>query len=198
MTKMIPRFAIMAICAAFLSTGGCKEETSEKDAGVDAGYTALFWHDSDNNLCWQSRPWGTMTNYQEACNYCNSLTLGGREDWKAPTINQLRTLIRDCPVTETGGACAITVAQSSFDNWTSDCHGCDSMGGPSAEGWYWDPGLAPLAVDAANTSFQRFWSTTQLSSIEAWTVHFGTAEINYSNSSQDSLYTRCVILGQCP
>ncbi len=197
MTKMITRFAIMAVCAAFLSSGGCKEETSEKDAGVDAGYTALFWHDSNSNLCWQSRPWETMAGYQEGCDYCNNLTLGGREDWKAPTITQLRTLIRDCPVTETGGACAVKVGSSFSDDWTSDCMGCNPNEGPSDEGWYWDPGLAPLPVDAANFTYQRFWSTSQLSSIEAWTVHFGTAEVNYT-SSADNIYTRCVILGSCP
>jgi len=196
MIKMITRFAIMAICAAFISSAGCKEDKAWEDAGVDAG-PAATWYDSTSDLTWQNEPWDTMTKYQAACDYCNSLTLDGREDWKTPTITQLRTLIRSCPATETGGACAITVAQSSFsDYWTDDCMGCDSMGGPSAEGWYWDPELAPLAVDAANTTFQRFWSTTQLSSIEAWTVHFGTGEVNYNNSIQHNLYTRCVALGQ--
>jgi uncharacterized protein DUF1566 len=136
-----------------------------------------------------------MTNYQESCDYCNSLTLDGREDWKTPTITQLRTLIRDCPVTETGGACAVKVGSTFSDDWTPDCEGCDPNGGPSAEGWYWDPEIAPLAVDAANFTSQRFWSTSQLSSIEAWTVHFGTAEVNYTSSSAN-IYTRCVALGQ--
>ena len=196
MTRIIARFAIMAVCAAFLSTGGCKEDKAMNDGGTDAG-AAIVWYDSTSNLCWQDPPWDTMTTYQEACNYCNSLTLGGSGEWKAPTITQLRTLIRNCPVTETGGACAVKVGSTFSDDWTTDCLGCDSLGGPSAEGWYWDPDLAPLAVDAANTSFQRFWSTSQLSSIEAWTVHFGTAEVHYK-SSGDNLYTRCVLLGQCP
>ncbi len=46
--------------------------------------------------------------WAEAEKHCNDLTEGGFEDWRMPTISELRTLVQNCEKTATGGACNVT------------------------------------------------------------------------------------------
>lgn len=63
--------------------------------------------DSATGLIWSS---ATAQNkkWAEAGSHCNGLTEGGFEDWRMPTISELRTLVRNCQKTATGGACNVT------------------------------------------------------------------------------------------
>ena len=67
--------------------------------------------------------WGT------AIDYCEDLKACGYSDWIMPNINELRTLIQNCPETETGGPCSISYPDhlSSGDDWTPDCYHCESI-----------------------------------------------------------------------
>jgi hypothetical protein len=55
----------------------------------------------------------------ESVDYCEYLTESGHYDWHLPTVDELRTLLRNCPNNETGGACDRT------DECLSDA-GCES------------------------------------------------------------------------
>ena len=56
------------------------------------------WTDADSGLMWQITPMvGTKL---EAEDYCENLSLGGVDDWRLPTISQLRTLISEENKTE--------------------------------------------------------------------------------------------------
>ena len=60
----------------------------------------------DGNM-WSARSEDWMT-FKEAGNYCYHLTELGYNDWRLPTIDELRTLIKDCSKTETSGSCGLT------------------------------------------------------------------------------------------
>ena len=96
--------------------------------------------DPETNLTWQgclagqSGPDCTLGSFQEmnhaaALSHCEGLSWGTYDDWRLPNIDELRTLMRDCPSTETGGSCPVTHA-CSYSTGAQDtcgenfCQGC--------------------------------------------------------------------------
>ncbi len=75
--------------------------------------------DSSSGIMWSSLSEdGAMPGYPEfdpslvtftqAGNYCKNLKQGGFTDWRLPTIDELRTLVVNCPKVESGGACKVS------------------------------------------------------------------------------------------
>ena len=58
-------------------------------------------------LEWSQRSKRGM-DYAVAKQYCDKLDEGGHKDWRLPNIDELRTLIKNCPKTETGGKCKVS------------------------------------------------------------------------------------------
>jgi uncharacterized protein (TIGR02145 family) len=112
-------------------------------------------------------------NWDEAVSYCEDL--GGR----LPTISELRTLIQNCPATETGGECGATDSCLSSDCWNGKCDGCenDTSGKYSVFG---------------DTSW--FWSSSEQSSSSdfAWVVHFYNGNVRNGYKNDDFYDVRCV------
>jgi hypothetical protein len=117
------------------------------------------WHSTDGtpaaSLLWQvdpkepSDPVGgpyepAYHKYSEPGNtpddVCKALTLCGFSDWKVPTISELRTLIRDCPASVTGGVCGVT---DTCLGTTCDleCPACALQMGSGTDGCYWPSGI---------------------------------------------------------
>ena len=48
--------------------------------------------DKNTGLTWQRETGGTM-NWQDALSYCESLSLGGYDNWRLPTIEELRSIV---------------------------------------------------------------------------------------------------------
>jgi len=95
------------------------------------------WHDSSTDLIWQNPDAGVAMFWQEAKDYCNNLWLVDKNDWRLPTISELRTLIRGCPSTEPGGICGVTDDCHDISCWNkSACMSCPANEGPS-NGCYW-------------------------------------------------------------
>ena len=108
------------------------------------------WCDNSTNLCWQDPQkdanetawdYDTEEGYYgltgpDANRYCEELVLGGYSDWRAPTIDEIRTIIRGNPATETGGDCPITAGSAREDNATA-CTGGEQNEGPGSDGCYW-------------------------------------------------------------
>ena len=54
--------------------------------------SAGTWEDSATGLIWATKDNGEDVNWNQARNYCETLTLGGYEDWHLPTINELKSI----------------------------------------------------------------------------------------------------------
>ena len=62
--------------------------------------------DVGNSLQWQDPPASEM-NFDAAESYCEDLEQGGHDDWRLPSIDELRTLVDGCSDTMPNGACAV-------------------------------------------------------------------------------------------
>ena len=149
-------------------TGDCDSSTGKCKIGcISAG--GKTWTDkADSPMSWQ-----------DAQDYCNNLTACGYSDWHLPTISELRTLIQNCPATQTGGECGVSDSCLSYYECRNDaCSGCSS----DSSGKY-------SKLGDTNT----FWSSSVLSDYSdvAWRVYFYYGDVNASNKSNYN-YVRCV------
>jgi hypothetical protein len=58
---------------------------------VVLGGTAVF--DRTTGLVWERGPTGPGMTWDAAVAYCPTLTVGGKHDWRLPTIDELKTLV---------------------------------------------------------------------------------------------------------
>lgn len=160
--------------------------------------TGGTWTDSSSGLTWRIQPAVYEIEcpivmdtgpWQEAMDYCENLTWDGHSDWRLPTISELRSLIRGCPGTESGGSCRVTDRCPSYSScWTEEtCWACSVGGGP-AKGCYWP--------DEIEGSCEWYWSSSYAgSSSSVWCVYFGNGGVGYGNVEADPpaySYMRCV------
>ncbi|MBP5435287.1 DUF1566 domain-containing protein [bacterium] len=132
--------------------------------------------DNSTGLIWSDRTTDKV-NWFQAKEYCSNL-----EDsaWRLPTIDELRTLILNCPGSQTNGLCLVSEAkqQLSSDNWSKDC----------------------FCKQTKNINYSKFgdknrlWaSSEQINNTEnAWYVFFSNANIG-SDSKRNDYYARCVL-----
>ena len=124
-------------------------------------HDGLKWSDASNS----SRTW------DKAVTYCKNM--GGR----LPTISELRTLIQNCPATQTGGSCGVTDSCLSSDCW-NDCGGCE----------YDESGKYSVFGDA-----DWFWSSSEWSgnADAAWHVNFRLGDVD-GDYKDINVNVRCV------
>ena len=190
-------------CAGCCSGTQCKAGTSIGECGKNGAVCAncsckvcqngqcvssmpLAWCDPTSDLTWQVTPTGGKMSPSNPKVHCAGLDLGGHTDWRLPTISELRSLLRGCPGTVTGGACEVTdscLSSSCFDEGA--CFGCSGGDGP-ADGCYW-PG------EMAGTC-SRYWSLSSLADFDygGWSVMFNFGRINYYVVVPLDSYVRCV------
>jgi hypothetical protein len=152
---------------------------------VDGECQFPYWTDPTSGLMWENPPNAGAEDWTDAHSYCWYLDIGGYSDWEVPTISELRTLIRGCPETVTGGACGVTdscLSSSCEDDGV--CWSCSASEGP-ADGCYWpDEMQGPCSV---------YWSSsTQLDSqTDAWRVLFYNGGVD-NQYKDDWNGVRCV------
>lgn len=141
--------------------------------------------DSASGLMWQNGD-ACDLKWVQAKNYCANLNWGDFDDWRLPTPSELRSLIRGCAATATGGDCGVTDECLAYMMcWNPPCNGCSFFGGPGPEGRYWP---AELSGDG-----WIYWSFFQVdeNSDTAWRVHFYNALVSY-NDIEKRYCARCV------
>ncbi|MCZ7583388.1 MAG: DUF1566 domain-containing protein [Deltaproteobacteria bacterium] len=184
-------FLILAVILACLTA--CEngnESDSDDDAAVsDDDDDDGVWTDPTSGLMWQT---DESHSSGSAETNCSDLTLAGFDDWRLPSISELRTLIRGCPTTQTGGACSVTDDCLEADCADDACTTCAAQEGPS-NGCY---GPAELPE-----SCFLFASTSKVADADGdtyrWYVNFDSGSVvNFVEcdgcKKSFSTYKRCV------
>jgi hypothetical protein len=143
--------------------GGDDDSAANDDVWTDPS-TGLMW-----DLSAETAEFG-CENLQAAIEYCIQSKKAGYSGWRAPTIDDLRTVIVACSPTETGGACDVTDSCNSATNCrNSACSGCGESGaaGAYSKNGNWQNVSCSSTTDADEpASF-------------VWTVDFHDASIQY-------------------
>ncbi|MGE0792142.1 MAG: DUF1566 domain-containing protein [Sandaracinaceae bacterium] len=181
--------------------GGCSEMaecsereicTSDVEAGegtcvaaehVDAGDVFM---DPSTGLEWQVTPFDADMDWASAVAHCEQLELDGT-GWRLPTIGELRSLIRGCAGTETGGRCAISDTCLSFETCEiAGCEGCALDVGPS-DGCYW-----PAELEGDCERF--YWSGSTIEEVDDRTFYIIFSFAHMSVRSKNFFFgqARCV------
>jgi len=141
--------------------------------------------DNSTGLEWQIQA-GSATTYADAAASCETLDLAGKQDWRAPTITELRSLIRGCPATMSGGSCGVSdECLERIACRDSSCDGCTEGFGPSA-GCYWSE---PFGSSCASGD----WSSSAVEGVpgKRWCVAFITGRV-VTNDEGNNNQIRCV------
>ena len=144
------------------------------------------WKDPDSKLAWSSK-YTEKILWNEAVSYCENLDEDGHSDWRLPNISELRTLIKDCPASITGGTCPVTESCTSFVSCFSEECGCYTEPDYNAANRY-------SKIDNLNGPSGIFWSSSLVPDLEdyhRWCINFSTALINSCDARVES-NVRCV------
>lgn len=180
--------AAVLLGAAFGSWSAC----GDVDADGSGTSCSGGWLDPVTSLCWQEPVSAGGYNWDNAVANCAAMALGyyGPGSWRLPTISELRSLIRGCPLTETGGACNVTDACLGDRCRNQACRGCSYLDGPGAEGAYWPAVLGGEGDEASH------WSSSESSDFSrAWLVQFYTGSVDDISKTALTLKVRCVRRG---
>jgi hypothetical protein len=156
----------------------CAETDDRDDAGAET------WTDPETGLTWQVNVASDYVNWSDAAAYCDGLELADRDDWRLPTISELRTLVRGCPETMTGGACGVTDSCVAMSCQDESCYPCDYGDGPH-DGCYGHPDLPG--------GCEYDWSSSGVADAadRAWAVGF-TSGFVYKPRIYYAFHARCV------
>ncbi len=161
---------LMAVIAVMMIASCGSDDSKTAEGASDCSGNFPNEHDS---ICWSDKAANTMT-WEEAITYCTDL--GGR----LPTIDELRTIIINCPGSMTGGACQVSDPDHlASSDWSADSCYCDG----SAESY-------SALGDGKNT---YLWSSSSRAdnTTYAWHVNFYNGRVFHPNKTLPN-YVRCV------
>ncbi|MCC6160422.1 MAG: DUF1566 domain-containing protein [Deltaproteobacteria bacterium] len=148
------------------------------------------WTDPTSGLTWLVEPLPFQSGWAfwpDALEACETLACSGYDDWRLPTISELRSLIRGCASTQFGGSCGVTDDCLWVDDcWGDGCSNCAVGNGP-ADGCYWP---SELEGECGN-----YWSSStpppSTLSDTAWNISFWQAGIGDSGYDIPGYKARC-------
>ena len=140
--------------------------------------------DEETGLMWSKK--SGEKHWTEANQYCEDLDELGFDDWRLPTIDELRTLVLACEGTVTGGTCPISEEGNALDeeSWTDDCF-CEE----SSMGIYTKFGTDDWYV--------FLWSSSTVSGYSEdnahyWALETAQARISATSNEDSMTEARCV------
>ena len=163
-------FVIFAVLTAMLLMVGCQNKSQAKKESSEPIKIG--------DLTWSSMAEKKM-NLNDGLAYCKNLNEGGYTDWRLPNIDELRTLIKNHPGTQSGGSCLISekAGKLASGDWTID--DCGSRDGSNFSklgdtGWF------------LSSSQQADYSDV------AWAVNFDLGLVHSGYDKDTTSYVRCV------
>jgi len=178
--------SIICFCLVFLFIASCERPDLTSD--VESAYDYASCTTIEGNM-WSPPSSGEIPIWNDAVDYCNNLTACGYSDWRLPNINELRTLIKNCPGSQSSGACSVSDPDHlSRDDWSGDCY-CEEKNSN-------DYSYSKLGDDY----FVELWSSSVQSdnSDYVWGVLFedgGVIDLNKDQRDSSGFhYVRCVRL----
>ncbi|HPQ70877.1 MAG TPA: DUF1566 domain-containing protein [bacterium] len=174
-------FALTFTCCVALIAGmllmSCADDEMEENR---------TWTDVESGLMWQLAGMYEALDWAGAQQYCEDLDVAGFTDWRLPTLDELRTLVRGCPSAEYLGPCGVNESCFEPDCRNQDCDGCQWAKGPD-NGCYW-------AADVKGPCGE-YWSVTPVpDSDTAWYLHFKNGYVGADYMTQTYPNVRCVRL----
>lgn len=121
--------------------------------------------------------------WSDAVNYCKKLNENSYNDWRLPNIDELRTLIKNCSKTETGGECKVSEQNGCLaDKCSSPATSCYCEMMDNDDGYY-----STLGDNG------KFCSSSIPSghSNDVWYINFDDGKVSYDNKILCS-NVRCV------
>jgi hypothetical protein len=167
------------------------DDDDDSAAGLNCNNDGSVCTDPSTGLIWQNGGGvgANSYNWLDAQSYCEGLSWGGMTGWALPDIDALRSLIRGCAATYTGGTCGVTDScLSDASCWNDTCTGCSYLGGPGSDGAYWPPAIT-------GDPFDWYWSSSAVAdqSGDAWGIGFTTGYVYGGITQGSSHYARCVM-----
>ena len=114
-----------------------------------------YCFDPNSSLTWSNNEKSTKNgNWNDANQYCYELKIiiDGYSEWRLPTIDELRTIIRRCPNTEKDGDCSVTSNCTELSCWNYNNCRCPDIAVT--------PDNCPYAPTISFSECPEFWSAT--------------------------------------
>jgi len=173
-----------------------EEADVEESESPEESLEDLVWVDYERNLIWQKKlpmeenPENGFlkSSHAEAKYYCDVLSLAGYDDWRLPTVSEIRTIISGCENTETDGVCGVNDDCFEYSCYDSSCSCEENLQCYCTEDlpcWYEYP-FGEIDVRVC----ESFW--THQGTEKAWVLNFKTASFKYSNEYEEYSTVRCV------
>jgi len=125
-----------------------------------------------DGLWYQNQPFTKEYKWEDAKDYCDNLTLGGKSDWRLPTIDELRSVVNGC-----GGT-----SSKSFDN-THNIILIKNKNNSFYQSCYKNKGF----INSGYWGFTSFLERTY----GAWIVDFDNG-VEFENAEDNRAYIKCV------
>ena len=159
------------------------EPEGKQQCSPTSGAPCTNWSDDwSTGTVWSSIS-GELKKWSEAEEFCANLTEKGFEEWKwrLPDINELRTLIHDCPGSMAGGECGVSAPDHLSSGDRNDSCTCGEK--ENDEVYYSILGDESVWL----------WSSSDVDGDPdfAWSVNFSEANVKMRDKSDES-FVRCV------
>ena len=151
--------------------------------------------DPNTDFMWQRQQSTENMNQPAAVGYCEQLSLADYDDWRLPSLSELKTLIVGCR----SGTDACRANDNclsmgcSYDGDEDNCS-CKEYKGPGEKGYYWKKGIWKGGDELYfwTSSLRSDEAESNKAPVAAWSISFYDALVYSSMSLMNGGQVRCV------